>query len=789
MRSFGPAAWGVVLAGALVFTGLRIHQGHVVDTSLLSLLPTAEGDPLLTEANEVLSQRASHLLAFVVGHPDPEKAVEWGHRLNADLLESGFVKNSLTDIAPEQQKAFYELYFPYRYQMLSTRDRQRLQNGNALSSFAGRLTESLYSPASSFFKELIPRDPLLFFPELVRSWMDLAAPGSTAQPGEGIAFVDEGRSYVFSAVELSQDPFNSKNQDLMVSWIADEQKRLTSDDPQVRIHSSGVLPFAVAERQRTEHEMKMVSTGSLIGVLLIAAFIFASARAILLAALPITVGFLMATAATLAVFGHIHVITFAFGSSLIGVAIDYPMLYLAHHRMAGVAWNPRAVLKNMTSGLLLGALTTLLGYAALILAPFPGLRQMALFSSVGLASALLTVLLWLPPLLPQASRLAGEPRLIGWGRMLLRGMRRLWINAPRALRFFGFFILLAMISEGLHRVHFDDDIRRLQKPSAAIAQENAFVQRGMKGLGDSRFILIRGASLEELLERQELLQDRLQALVKEGTLTSVQSLAPFLPSEQRQRADRTLLQRSLAAHPAPLRRALGGLGLPSDITSGLLHDLNQPIVFLSLDEWLKSPASQLLRSLWVNSTRGFASAALVSGPADSVALIGRLKDVPGVRVFDQIHEYTELFHRYRHLSMGLIVAAYGVVWMLMMWRYGLKGGTLVTAPSVGAISFTFALFGWFHVPIHLIHCLSALLVLSMGIDYTIYFAECARAGTPPTPTLLAVTLCAGTTLLSFGLLALCQTPVLAAIGMTVFFGMALAFLFSPFPYLVRKGAG
>ena len=165
-RAAASALWGVILVAALIFVAGHFLRSQVLNTSLLSLLPAAEGDSLLAEANELLSRRASHLLAFVVGHPDPEKAAELGHRLSTQLLQSGFVENSLTDIAPEQQQAFYELYFPFRYQMLSARDRQALQRGTALPDFAARLTAALYSPASSYLKELIPRDPLLFFPEL-----------------------------------------------------------------------------------------------------------------------------------------------------------------------------------------------------------------------------------------------------------------------------------------------------------------------------------------------------------------------------------------------------------------------------------------------------------------------------------------------------------------------------------------------------------------------------------------------------------------------------------------------
>jgi predicted exporter len=773
-----------MLVAALIFVGGHFLRAQVLNTSLLSLLPAAEGDSLLAEANELLSRRASHVLAFVVGHPDPEKAAELGHRLSTQLLQSGFVENSLTDIAPEQQQAFYELYFPFRYQMLSARDRQALQRGKALPDFVARLTAALYSPASSYLKELIPRDPLLFFPELTRSWMETAGSQSAAQASEGIAFVDaDGRSYAFTAVELSVDPFDSTIQDRLMSWITALRARLQTEDPQTRIYVSGVLPFAVAERLRTEREMTLVSLGSLLGVLALTGFIFGSPRTILLAAVPIAIGFVMAAAATILCFGTIHVITLAFGSSLIGVAFDYPVLYLAHHRMTGAQWNARLTLKRVAPGLLLGALTTLLGYAALSLAPFPGLRQMAVFSSVGLAAALITVLIWMPDFLSRGSSRTGEPRLVTWGQAFLAMLRR-WSETRRGVLLACLFVVLAFIAGGLARLRADDDIRRLQRPSAALMQEQAFVQRGLRGFGDSRFILVRGNTVEELLQRQEALQDRLQSLVSAGTLTSTQSLAPFLPSMRRQREDHALLERAFS-DPAPLRQALSGLGLPAAVANQFLEHLQRPMAFLTLDEWLKSPASKQLRALFIGATaHGVAAAALVNGSAESSAIIPALQGLPGVRYFDQVEEYTNLFYRYRRLSIGLIGMAYCIVWALMMSRYGLKTGTLVTAPSVGAIAFTFALFGWFGVPVNLLHCLAALLVLSMGIDYTIYFAEAGRAGLAAAPTLLAVTLCACTALLSFGLLALCRTPVLAAIGMTVFFGMALAFLFSPFPYLL-----
>ena len=69
-----------------------------------------------------------------------------------------------------------------------------------------------------------------------------------------------------------------------------------------------------------------------------------------------------------------------------------------------------------------------------------------------------------------------------------------------------------------------------------------------------------------------------------------------------------------------------------------------------------------------------------------------------------------------------------------------------------------------------------ILVLGIGIDYTLFFAE--QKG-PSHATLLAITLSAITTLLSFGLLALSETPAIRTFGLTVLTGIATAWLLAP----------
>jgi predicted exporter len=69
------------------------------------------------------------------------------------------------------------------------------------------------------------------------------------------------------------------------------------------------------------------------------------------------------------------------------------------------------------------------------------------------------------------------------------------------------------------------------------------------------------------------------------------------------------------------------------------------------------------------------------------------------------------------------------------------------------------------------------LILGIGVDYAIFFAESESDQRPVT--MLGVWLAALTSLLSFGLLALSQVPAMTQIGLTMIIGILVSLLLSP----------
>ena len=143
---------------------------------------------------------------------------------------------------------------------------------------------------------------------------------------------------------------------------------------------------------------------------------YRSARLLLIGGLPLLSAVLAGIAVVSLVFGSIHGIVLAFGVTVIGVAIDYPVHLFSHlHARVVHAGEPvRRTLDAIWPTIRLGAVTTAMGYLAMTGADFPGLTQFATFAIAGLLAAAACTRWGLAGLLPDVYAPTGPSRLGSW---------------------------------------------------------------------------------------------------------------------------------------------------------------------------------------------------------------------------------------------------------------------------------------------------------------------------------------------------------------------------------------
>lgn len=772
---WGAALWLLLAAALAVAAAWRFAAGLPLQTNLLALLPPTERNPTAELAVNQLAASAGDRLVFLVGASELPRAAAAARVFARDLATDSVFRSVSADVPPLDLRALTALYAEHRYTLLSSADRQVLEAGQM--DLPTRLQRKLYAPFRFGLTLPLAQDPF----GLVDAWLaDLPLRSLKLEPDSGLLVAHAGkRDWVLVTAQLAGSAYDQSIQNAAVAAVARAETALPPQG--AALLRSGTLFYAHAARAQGEREADWIGAGSLFGMLLLLYRVFRSVRPLVLGLLSVAFGIGTALLGVVWIHGEIHLITLVFGAALIGEAVDYAVQYFAAHMGAGATWEPLSGLRRIAPGLCMALLTSLLGYAALLFAPFPALHQIALFALLGLSAAWLTVFLLLPACLRKPSR-RDPKRAIATPQRWLRGWQSTMTNRRTLALLLG---LLICSLPGWLRLGSDDDVRQLiSRPPGLDAQEREI--RALAGIANSsQFFLSQGATPEAVLEAEEALTARLDAARADDSIVGYQAVSAFVPSARRQTENYRLLQEHVFASPQRFVGWLDAAGLEPAVARHQLAAFTAAAhTRLSVDEWLRAPLSTPFRHLWLGQTaHGYAAVVVLQGVRDAQAL-GHLADgLPGITYVDKAGSVSALFREYRRWGALWLIGALALILLVLRLRYGWRDAGLVLLPTVLAIGATLALFGWIGRPLTLFNLMGLMLVLGIGVNYSIFLRE---GGVNAAATLAGVALSAGTTLLSFGLLAFSSMPALSGFGLTLLVGIAIAVLLAPLGHAHRS---
>lgn len=726
-----------------------------VNSNILALLPAPPHADLIGQAQERLADNAARRLVLLVGGGELDAALRAGDAVHAALQQSQAFARIDYRLDPARLAAVRAFHAERHSALLTASQRAALQANDA-EPFLQQAIQNAYSPVGGglSFKD----DPFGFFAD----WQREQAALSRMRPMQDRLVATEGdRHYVALFLELPGSAFDAEVQERVAHALDAARQAADKAARKSEFLSAGVVNFATAVQRQAQREVSLIGSGSLIGIALLILAAFASLRPLLIAVLPIAIGCLAAIAACHWLFGGIHILTLVFGASLVGVSVDYGLHFLCHLRREDDAAQKLSRLRALLPGLALAMATSVLAYLALAIPAFPGLRQMAVFSGVGLVFAWLTTVLWLPRL--AHAGLQHE----AWLPRALVGLRDKIARLPRpAALLLGAAMLV--VGLGLARLTANDDVRILQTMPAHLLAEQQRVATLAGVASPGQFLLVQAATPEALLQAEEKVRAALDALPR-GALKNHQAVSRWVPSAQRQMENRKLIEQRVLGEAGWLDRLAGTLGFtPSDLQAYGAGPA------LQLDEWLASPASEAQRHLWLGRMgERYASVITLQGIGSVQAVRDAVRSMDGVTWVDRASDISRLLGDYRREMSWVAGLGYVLVFLALIWRYRRQAWRAI-APTALATLLTLGLMGWLAIPVNLFTVLALLLVLGVGIDYGIYMQE--EAGQQDDDAWVGVSLSAFTTLLSFGLLALSQTPALFSFGLTMLFGVSLAWL-------------
>jgi predicted exporter len=780
-RRIRLALWASVFALMAAYC----HRNVEFTTDITSFLPDGRGAEPARISRELAHSDLARTMVLSIGASETPRAVAAAKGL-VELLQA---RPEVAWVRAGADEAFlgkvYKLYFPRRLYFLSEDPErelpQRLSDAG-LEEQARKVRDSLALPTSTLIERVVPTDPLGAFIGIIERLRSEEPPLATT---EGVFTTRDGKhSVIFLATR--QSAFDASAQKPLLDAIRVKFEELRAElGPDLVLEQSGANRFSVDAETKIRGDASMISILSGVGVAILSLIFFRSIVSLGIVAVPGIFGLVIALFLGLAFYGRLDGMTIAFGASLIGVTIDYPthvLILWSLSRTGETAWE---VTRRLSGSISMAAVTTMASFGGLAFTSFPGFRELAGFTVLGVAAALLVTLFVLPDLLPTRRRILpvseNLARLLGPWLVALRSRRRVLAIAPLAI--------VAVAAFALPRLDWHDDLSRISTPDPVLQAEDHRVRERVANFDSGRFVVTIADDPQTMLARNEEVYARLMELVRAGKLEGVRSLHALLWPESLQRKNLEVLRAS-----PDLPRRLDAAFTREGFRPGSFPEFAESLAVaappLDLETLRESELGPLTSSLVLDLGGRSAALTYLRGVSDVAAVKDAVAGLPDVTFFEQRTFLNEIFAQFRDHTLRLVALGAVFVYAMLLLRYReWRSATAAFLPALLTPVVVLSGFALAGVQTHLLHAVSLMMVMGMGVDYGIFIVDSARDDDGEVgATLVSCLLCCLTTILSFGTLALSSQPPLRAIGLTTGAGVAISLVLAPISLLLLKVA-
>jgi predicted exporter len=709
---------------------------------------------------QIQTEELARRYLISIAHPGIEETTvrEFMTALQQTLAKSEKVRRVWTE--PFSQTDILQLlrfYGPHQLQLQSLQPEHevtRLLSPAGMASQADMIKAALLGPDPSRVKSLLTDDPML----LTLSWFRRVSQ----------AYKPPHTDPAFSAffLETQHAGLDTLAQQGFQQTLAETFNTLNSNhDERFTLEMTGVPVFAASIQAQVKSDITRISSLSIGLVILLSWLVFRSLRALLCISIMLFTTACIAALLTQWVYGYLHGLTLALGTTLIGICIDY-FIHSIVHAGNSTGTDRELIIRRIWPALLVGGATTLIGYTALSFSGFPGLQQVAMFTGSGIVAALLITRFILPDLLGLL-RVQVQPRID------LSGL--LATAAGTRSRYLVIAVITGLLLAGGTRIHWGDDMGTLAPSLQQLAETDRLIRARLSSIEPGRFILVSGDNMEAVLQTAEAVQGQLAELQQQGKLDAYYPLFPWIASKHLQ--TRNMQAWNSALNPA-IRERWGNALTDRGLSAAAFPAL--PTAHASLlepEQVLDSPAAALLSTQLLQDATG-TTAIIWLGKHQPQALLDSLQTIPNARYFSQKDTIRQLASNYRLKAQAMLFWGVLVILALLGVRYrSVMVALRVLTPATLSIMLLLGLWGLSGAAMGMLHLIGLLLTAAVCVDYGVFFLENSCADRKRT--FQAITVSAITTAAAFASLGAAENPALHALAGTVAPGVLAGFLLCP----------
>ena len=376
-------------------------------TDLSAFIIAGDNAEEILLASEMQSGTLSRRYLISVGSVDqPEVSKTFVQALQNQLnaiegVEDVWLPGQKSNI-PKTMQDLYAQYAAAMHSLNPEPDLESLFTEQGLQQRAALLKKLLLSPQGAMFKQIALQDPLL-----------LTLNGFQSIAGQMQQVLSQDGHYQNLVLETAMAGLDAPQQSRIQTAIKQVFNTLNQQSL-YQLEMTGVPIFAVATQTLIQGDITKVSILSSVALVLLFLLIFRSFSVSFQVFTLLAIVILSAILSTYLVFGYVHGMTVAIGSTLVGICIDYPIHAVAHAQSVDSSVRRVAVIAKIWPSMLLGGITTMIGYVALGASGYPGFQQVAVYAATGILVSLLLTRFIFPGLLTSNHHQLKIPFIASW---------------------------------------------------------------------------------------------------------------------------------------------------------------------------------------------------------------------------------------------------------------------------------------------------------------------------------------------------------------------------------------
>lgn len=468
-----------------------------------------------------------------------------------DAIAAGYRKNpSIEDVTYKIPNPldFVELILPKALLFLSPKEIDEVAaklSDTGIREAVARDRTLLQTPQAFALKQLIQYDPFNLVPIFLRKF-------SSAGGGFNI---DTSSGYYLSADHSmlliltkprrpAQDvPFGKQlladGSVIEGEALKDFQKQAPPGTPLPAIEHTGGYEIAAGDADLIRQDVIVNIFGSVVGVLALFLYAFRRPASVIYAGAPLALGLILTFGMAGVVYGQLSQASAGFAALLAGLGIDFITVMYGRYvdeRNRGTEMQAaiRVIMRATMPGVFVAAITTSATFFAFLATDFRGMTQLGFLTGVGILLFLLSVMFLLPALIVFSERRERRkaPKLFlhsfGSGRLIDASLAR----PSLTIGIWSVFIVVCALSAT--RLKFSDNIQDLRaKGNPGVVNQERVTKKFGQSF-DFMMYVCEGPTMEAALQKTRTASTDLEALVRNHSISSFQSISSFVPPVDQQ---------------------------------------------------------------------------------------------------------------------------------------------------------------------------------------------------------------------------------------------------------------